>query len=135
MTKRLQAADYQALAEIRRALRQFLSFSEAAAGKASLSPAQHQALLAILGMPGRRPVAIGALAEYLGIKPHSAVGLADRLAAAGLVRRVADPEDRRRVGLEVTAKARAKLAALSVVHRGELKRLSTVLGPLLKTLG
>ena len=63
-------------------------------------PAQHQALLAIKGMPG--PVTVGALAAWLGIKPHSAVGLADRLTRSKLVARRRDAKDGRRVRLQLT---------------------------------
>jgi DNA-binding MarR family transcriptional regulator len=128
----LSLRDYRALAEIRHGMRQFLEFSEEAACDAGLTPAQHQALLAIKGMPG--PVTLGALAEWLGVKPHSAVGLADRLTRLKLVARIRDDKDRRRVCLALTAGAEKKLAALSRVHRAELRRFSRVLAPLLAIL-
>jgi|SRR6185312_7686841 len=130
---KLDIADYRALAQFRRSLRQFLAFSEKAANGAGLTSAQHQALLAIMGLSGGEPVTVGALARQLGIKPHSAVGLADRLAALKLLRRRADSKDRRRVSLTLTAKAKAKLAALSAVHRTELKRLAPLLRPFQKS--
>jgi DNA-binding MarR family transcriptional regulator len=130
--RKLTLADYRALAGIRRGMRQFLEFSAGAAQGAGLTPAQHQALLAIKGMPG--PVTVGALAQWLGVRHHSAVGLADRLAALKLVVRKPDPADRRRVQLRVTARADAKLAALSQIHRAELRRFSTALAPLLAAL-
>ena len=68
MTKKrvtMTDADYRGLAEFRRALRDFLAFSEKAAARAGLTPAQHQALLAIRGMPG--PVTVGTLATWLGV--------------------------------------------------------------------
>ena len=129
---RLTLRDYQALAGIRRGMRQFLEFSAGAAGAAGLTPAQHQALLAIKALPD--PVTIGALAEWLGVRPHSAVGLADRLVRLKLVERIADPKDRRRVRLKLTKRADARLAALSQIHRAELRRFSAVLGPLLASL-
>ena len=128
----VSSVDYRALAEIRRFMRQFLEFSASAAQDSGLTPAQHQALLAIKGMPD--PVTVGALAEWLGIKPHSAVGLADRLARQKLVMRVPDAVDRRRVCLQLTPGAERKLAALSQVHRAELRRFSRVLTPLLAVL-
>ena len=128
----LSLQDYRALAEIRRGMRQFLEFSAEAAEAAGLTPAQHQALLAIKGMPG--PVTVGALAEWLGIKPHSAVGLTDRLARAKLVDRIQDSKDRRRVLLQLTPGADRTLAALSRVHRAELRRFSRVVAPLLQVL-
>ena len=124
--------DYRALAEIRRGMRQFLEFSAMAARDAGLTPGQHQALLAIKAMP--EPVTVGALAEWLGIKPHSAVGLADRLARLKLIARVRDSKDRRRVHLRLKPDAERKLAALSQVHRAELRRFSRALAPLLRAL-
>jgi len=132
--KKLKQPDYQALAGFRHALRQFLAFSEAAAEAAGLTPAQHQALLAIKGMPGARDVSVGDLAAWLGIRHHSCVGLVDRLVRQGLVRRRRDPGDRRRMGLRLTALAERKLASLSAAHRDELRRLSGSLGSLLSSL-
>lgn len=129
----LDLKDYRALAEIRRGMRQFLEFSAAAARQAGLTPAQHQALLAIKGMPG--PVTVGALAEWLGIKPQSAVGLVDRLARQKLIARTRDGADGRRVWLRLTGRAEKKLAVLSRFHRAELRRFSRALAPLLAVLG
>ena len=134
----LTARDYRALAEFRHALRQFLAFSEEAAVKAGLTPAQHQALLAIKGMPetGRaeEQVSVGDLAQWLGVRHHSCVGLVERLVALGLIAKHADPTDRRRVFLTLTARAERKLAALSAVHRDELRRRAVALGALLAAI-
>jgi DNA-binding MarR family transcriptional regulator len=129
---KLSLKDYRALARIRRDMRQFLEFSAQAAQDAGLTPAQHQALLAIKGMT--EPVTVGTLAAWLGIRHHSAVGLVDRLAKGKLVTRIADPDDRRRMRLMLTPRANAKLAALSQVHRAELRRFSAALAPLLNVL-
>ena len=134
-TAGLTAGDYRALARFRHALRQFLAFSEMAAQAAGLTPVQHQALLAIKGMPGGDDVSVGDLAAWLGIRHHSCVGLADRLARVGLVKRQRDPRDGRRMALRLTARAQRKLAGLSAAHRDELRRLSGTLGPLLASLG
>jgi len=131
--KRLVDADYRHLAEFRYFLRLFLSFSEEAARAASLSPQQHQALLAIRGFGGK--LTVGELAERLAIKPHSAVGMADRLVEAGLAARQTSARDRRQVVLRLTAAGMRKLAKLSKVHREELKRLAPLLTPLLNELG
>jgi DNA-binding MarR family transcriptional regulator len=79
-------------------------------------------------------VTVGTLAAWLGIRHHSAVGLVDRLAKAKLVTRIPDPQDRRRMRLKLTPRADAKLAALSQVHRAELRRFSAALAPLLDAL-
>jgi DNA-binding MarR family transcriptional regulator len=130
---RMTAGDYRALADFRHGLRQFLAFSEAAAARAGLTPAQHQALLAIKGMPGQ-PVSVGALARWLGVKPHSCAGLVERLAGLKLVTKKPDPADRRRMVLRLTARAEARLAALSAAHRGELRRRADTLARLLAAI-
>jgi DNA-binding MarR family transcriptional regulator len=127
--RRLANTDYQRLGEFRQHLRQFLTFSEAAAVTAGLTPQQHQALLAIKGAPEQQLTA-GQLAHWLGIKHHSAVGLIDRLSANALVERHHSTQDRRQVILVLTTKAEDLLAELSIAHRTELERLA----PLLRTL-
>lgn len=124
-------ADYKRLAEFRYLLRRFLTFSENAAVEAGLTAQQHQALLAIKGFSGRDHVATGELAERLGIRHHSAVGLVDRLSAKGLIRRQTGTDDRRQVLIELTPKAEGLLAKLSVAHRDELERLAPLLRNLL----
>jgi DNA-binding MarR family transcriptional regulator len=126
-------ADYEALAAFRRGLREFLAFSEAQARAAGLTPQQHQALLAIRGAPGRA-LSIGALADDLILKPHSALELSDRLVAAGFVLRTADPTDRRRVTLTLTRKAQTLLARLSAAHLTELDRQQSLLRNLMRRL-
>ncbi|MGB6451581.1 MAG: MarR family transcriptional regulator [Steroidobacteraceae bacterium] len=130
----LSKADYELLAEIRYVLRRFGAFSEEAARGAALTPHHHQALLAIKGYPGKESLTVGELAERLGVRHHSVVGLIDRLASRGLVRRCTGIEDRRQVRIELTPKAEALLRELSLAHRDELKRLAPLLGPLLEQL-
>jgi DNA-binding MarR family transcriptional regulator len=130
-SRRPTQADYEALAEFRYMIRSFLEFSQNAARGVGLAPAQHQALLAIKGSPGGRPVTIGDLAERLRIRHHSAVELVDRLSAAGLVVRIHDAEDHRRVVLGLTQLAEHHLAELSAVHLDELARLRPSLKRLL----
>ena len=122
--------EYRTLAAFRYALRNFLHFSEAAAEALGLTPQQHQALLAIRGALSGGHLTVGALAEQLLIRPHSAVGLVSRLAAEGLVRREEGKADRRTVLVALTAKAEALLERLSRAHRDELRRI----GPSLRTL-
>jgi DNA-binding MarR family transcriptional regulator len=133
--RRTTAAEYQALAAFRHALRRFLAFSTAAARSAGLPPQQHQALLAIKGFPGRDPVGVGELAEQLCVRPHSAVGFVDRLARRGLVRRVAAKDDHRRVQVRLTARGQALLERLSAAHRDELRRVGPELQRALGKIG
>src|SRR5262245_17686735 len=92
-----QTGDYQALADFRYALRQFLAFSGSAAKSVGLTPQQHQAMLSIIGAPEGQAVTIGFLAERLLLKHHSTVELVDRLVEIDLVTRQADGGDRRKV--------------------------------------
>ena len=98
----LTDADFERLAEFRYILRRFLIFSEDAAHRAGLTAQQHQALLAIKGLGRAKPMTTGDLAERLGIRHHSAVGLIDRLLSTSLVKRRTGTADRRQVLLALT---------------------------------
>lgn len=125
-------ADYQGLAAFRRALREFVAFSEAAARAVGLTPQQHQAILAIRA---RTPaMSIGELAEELLIRPNSAQELVGRLVTAGLIERAEGNEDHRRIDLRLTGKADALLESLSAVHLAELRRRRALLQTLLQRL-
>ena len=124
----LTAHDYAALAHFRLELRRFLAFSERAAHTAGLEPQQHQLLLALRGFATRgRPPTIRDIADWLLIQHHSAVELVDRAVARGLVQRHADPDDRRRVLVELTRDGQAVLAQLSMQHREELETTAPAL--------
>jgi DNA-binding MarR family transcriptional regulator len=126
--------DYATLAEFRYALRCFLRFSEAAAETAGLTLQQHQALLFIIGFPGREQVTIGELAERLQIQHHSAVGLVDRLEEQGLVERTHNSEDRRQVFISLTDKGVGVLKSLASTHREELRHLGPQLCNMLEKI-
>jgi DNA-binding MarR family transcriptional regulator len=130
----LTLKDYQLLAEFRHLLARFLAFSEEAAQGEGLAPRQHQALLAIKGYPGGTAVTVGTLAKRLRIQHNSAVELVDRLERMHMLTRHSDAADARRVMLVLTGKANAVLAALSTVHRNELRHLMPLLKPLLAEL-
>jgi DNA-binding MarR family transcriptional regulator len=130
----LVKAEFEALASFRYALRRFLRFSEEKALSAGLTPQQHQALLAIKGYPERDRVTIGELAERLQIEHHSAVGLADRLAKQGYLKRVRGTGDRRQVFVELTARGEKVLAKLSIVHEDQLKQVGPEIAKLLSRL-
>lgn len=130
----LSLADYRLLAEFRFLLARFLAFSASAAHKAGLAPRQHQALLAIKGYPTGSQVTVGDLAQRLGIRHHSAVGLVNRLVDTGYLVRRTDSEDRRRALIFLTPMAEKALTALSSAHREELRRIAPLLEPLLSQL-
>ena len=134
MSTRLSKAEYELLASFRYALRQFLRFSEEAARAAGIEPQQHQALLTIKGFPEREQVTISELAERLQIKHHSAVGLANRLVAKGLMAREVASSDRRQVHLVLTPEGEALLGKLAATHKAELQRLGPELNELLRRL-
>jgi DNA-binding MarR family transcriptional regulator len=123
----LSSLDYAALGEFRYRIRRFLHFSEEAARREELEPQQHQMLLAIRAAAAPEGPTIGALAEYLLVRHHSAVGLIDRLEERGLVARARGGADRREVRVHLTQEGEEKLRHLSAIHHAELR--ST--GPLL----
>ena len=126
--------DYAALAAFRHSLRNFLAFSEEAAREAGLTPQQHQALLAVRGLETAQGVTVGDLASHLLLKPHTAVGLVDRLVRADLLLRTPDTADRRRVLLSLTPKANDILKDLSATHLTEIRRKAPQLAELLRKL-
>src|SRR6185436_5281000 len=83
-------------------------------------------LLAIKGMAGGQAT-IGALAQRLVVKHHTAVGLVNRLALAGLTLRTPHHGDGRQVVVEVTPRGERILRKLSLAHGAEL----TTAGPAL----
>lgn len=113
-------ADYRALAQFRYEIRKFLAFSEGAARNAGIEPQQHQALLAIKGLPEGLEPTIGALAERLCVQHHTAVALVDKLEERAWVKRQRGTVDRRQVLLKLTPKGSALLAKLSEMHRDQL---------------
>ena len=125
--------DYQALAQFRYEIRRFINFSEQAARDAGMEPQQHQALLAIEGLPATHRATIGVLAERLQIQHHSAVGLVDRLEDERLLRRASSRADRREVLLRVTRRGTQLLNELSLSHRAELRSAGRALLRALET--
>jgi DNA-binding MarR family transcriptional regulator len=118
----LSMADYRALVRFRHALRVFLGFSEQAARDAGIAPAQHQLMLAIKGWGGDGEPTISDIAELLVLRHHSVVELVQRARAAGLVVTRDDAVDHRRQRLALTPDGAERLAALSLLHRDELRR-------------
>jgi DNA-binding MarR family transcriptional regulator len=127
---KLREHEYQQLAAFRRALREFMRFSEAEAEKGGLSAQHYQALLIVRACPEGERITINDLARQLLIRHNSAVGLVDRLSKQGLVAREPAPEDGRKVYLRLTAKGERLLERLAEVHREELRRI----GPQLEAL-
>ena len=129
----LTGEDYQNLLAFRAGLRRFLHWSQAQARAAGLTPAQHQLLLAIKGHPGPHSPAIGDLAGYLVLRPHSTAELVNRAETAGLVERQYDDGDGRLTRVRLTAGGEQRLDKLAAAHIRELRQLAPVLDHLAAT--
>jgi DNA-binding MarR family transcriptional regulator len=103
-------------------LRRFLGFSERAARASGLTPQQHQLLLGVAGYTGRGWATISELAEFLQERHNAVVGLVERSARRGLVRKEPGLTDRRFVRVLLTDKGLKILEKLTRVHREELAR-------------
>ena len=111
------------LARFRYGLRRFLRFSEKAARSCGVTPQQHQLLLGIAGFAEDGAATISDLAEFLQERNNSVVGLVERAAEAGLVRRRNAALDRRQVVVTLTARGARVLAQLSRLHHEEVQRM------------
>lgn len=78
-------------------------------GEVGLSMAKHSALSRL--QEAGEPLTLSELAERLSCVRSNITQLVDRLEADGLVRRVADPDDRRSVRAELTPLGKEKQAA------------------------
>ncbi len=127
--------DYQRLLAFRKELREFLRWSEQIADDSGLTPSLHQLLLVIRGHPTTVGPTIGEAAEALHVRHHSAVELAQRAEAAGLIRRERDPLDQRRMHLELTDQGRRQLEVLTRAHLPRIKALAGMLDQVLQGSG
>ncbi|EHP38709.1 MarR family transcriptional regulator [Cupriavidus basilensis OR16] len=119
----LAKQDFEALSDFRYQLRRFLRFSEDAAQNEGLTVQQYLLMLHIRGCAGKDWASIGELAERLQAKQHGVVALVNRCEAAGLVKRKANPDDRRIVEVHLMAKGERFLNRLAMLHRSELESL------------
>lgn len=123
----LAREDFERLLEFRVTLRRFQRWSEDQAQAAGLTHVQHQLLVAVKGHPDAQPPTVGDLAGYLLLRPHSAAELVNRAEAAGLVRRIADPDDGRVVRVGLTVEGDLVLQKLTRAHLDQLHDLAAVL--------
>lgn len=131
---KLSKSEFARLLAFRTDLRRFERWSEREARVVGLSPAQHQLMLAVKGHADRRGPTVGEVADYLLLRPHSAVELVDRAEAAGLVVRQRTDADGRVVRVGLTADGEARLNSLSALHLAELRRLAPTLQHLVEGL-
>ena len=93
------------ISEFRTAGNQDSAFDNLAAERLGVNRTDLHCLNAIENAGG---LTAGELAEETGLTTGAITGVIDRLERAGFARRVADPDDRRRVKLEVTPKFYAR---------------------------
>lgn len=109
------------LAWFRYNLRKFLRFSEKAARLCGVTPQQHQLMLGIAGYTGRGTATVSELAEFLQERHNAVVGLVERAAQRGLVRKEHDTRDRRFVLVSLTPEGAQTLARLTELHKEEVE--------------
>jgi DNA-binding MarR family transcriptional regulator len=125
--KPLTRQEYLALAEFRYQLRKYLRYMEEQARARGHHPQQYQLLLAIKGLPGRRPPTISTLAERMQMNHNSMVELVDRSEKRGLIERIRSADDRRQVSLAITAEGEKVLRQQAAVSRQELRSIGPTL--------
>jgi DNA-binding MarR family transcriptional regulator len=130
----LEQPDFEHLLALRSGLRRFLRWSEEQSRAAGLTPAQHQLMLAVRGHPHPEGPTIGDIADYLVLRHHSAVGLIDRAARDGLVKRTRDGNSKNVVRVTLTRDGMAKLDALAEAHLQELAHLAPTMRALWRTV-
>ena len=131
---RRRRVDYAVLADVRYQLRRFLGRRETVARSAGIEPQQYALLLQLKGLEGRQAATIGALAERLQIRHHSAVELVDRLVARRLVDRRRNGEDGRAVEVTLRPAGEAVLRRLALYSTAELRSDGPALVSVLRRL-
>jgi DNA-binding MarR family transcriptional regulator len=81
-------------------------------------------LIALHIIAARAPMTLLSLSEALGTRPPATCAMVNRLAKAGLVHRVADPDDLRRVLVAVTGKS---VQMIGKIDPDTAKKLQSVL--------
>jgi len=122
------------LAELRYQIRRFLRRREEAARAAGVEPQQYVLLLQLKGLTARQAPTIGALAERLQIRHHSAVELVDRLVERDMVARQRHGRDRREVVVAMRPAGEAVLRRLAQYSVEELRTEGPALVDVLRRL-
>ena len=129
MKSRTSTIPFRDLALLRRVavfryeLRRFLRFSEGAARASGVTPQQHQLLLGVAGFIRNGSATISDLAEFLQERHNAVVGLVERAARRGLVRKERSNPDRRVVRVSLTRPGAKVLKKLTQLHLDELSRV------------
>ena len=111
------------LAWFRYRVRCFLRFSERVSRSCGVTPQQHQLLLGVAGYTGRGWATISELAEFLQGRHNAVVGLVQRAAEHGLVRKAQGENDRRFVKVHLTRKGSTVLDRISRRNIAQLRAL------------
>ena len=119
----VRAEALRRLAWFRYRIRCFLRFSERVARSCGITPQQHQLMLGVAGFTGRGWATISELAEFMQGRHNAVVGLVQRAAERGLVRKVHGEQDRRFVKVHLTRKGYAILDKISRQNMAELREL------------
>lgn len=123
----ISLSEYQAVAELRAALRQFLRVSERAARRHGLTQQRYQLLLMIKGAPdGSRQSTVTALAARLQLAQSTVTEHLARAEQAGLVTRDPSSRDGRVVLFSLTPEGERRLAALVRDLRTERATLASM---------
>ena len=117
-------SECETAAEIQYAITRILRATRHAVRASGLTRRQYELLLMLKTFPGGAQPSIGDLAKRLGIRHHSAVGLADRLERRGLARR---RRIRRQVILEATPKGATAVQAIVFAERQYLRTIAPAL--------
>lgn len=131
---RLADSEYARLLAVRSELRRFERWSADQAEAHGVTATQHQLLLAVQGHGDEQGPTISEVADYLLVRHHSAVELADRCERAGLIVRVHDEVDHRVVRLRLAKGGIRILESLSGAHLEELANLTPLFQSLLSAL-
>ena len=119
----LKSEALRRLAWFRYRVRCFLRFSERVARSCGITPQQHQLLLGVAGYTGRGWATISELAEFLQERHNAVVGLVQRAAERGLVRKLQGQRDRRFVKVHLTRRGVTILEKISRMNIAELREL------------
>jgi DNA-binding MarR family transcriptional regulator len=126
--------EYEAVADLRVALRRFLHETARITRACGLTPQRYD-LLAVIRGSSTAALNISELAKKLSLAPHSVSELVDRAAEVGLVRRVDDRDDRRVARVELTSEGAWRLDAALVALRPERDVLYALLRDVYRQAG
>ena len=127
--------EFHALARMRRGMNELYEFVQMAASAHGCSVSMYHLLLALKNSRRDTRPDIGMLATSLGVRHPSAAEMVRKAEAAGFLRSSADPEDRRRVLVELTDAGHEALERIADEHAAELRRVRDGMIATLHALG